>query len=509
MLTLTSSQMKRAEEIAALSGTSFEQLMENAGKQTMRVIVEEYPDCKSCLILAGRGNNAGDGFVTARLLAQSGISVYVILCDGDNFSELAKKNFDRLNDLPAEVISIEDFDKALFEINSADLIIDAVYGSGFHGALSSKLTRLFHEINTKNKQIIALDMPSGIDSNFGHTAKNHLRANITVVYGALKSAHSREDVKELCGKLVLADIGISQEILTEAVTTPAKITKNTVTGILPVRKSDAHKGLYGKLLNLSGAFSMSGAAMMSTLSAMRTGAGIVRLGTTVSVANMITGSLMEAMVVPLPESRLGSLSMDGINGIAALLSKATAVLIGCGLSVTADTKQIVEYVINNTECNLIIDADGLNCLAGKANLLDRSNGRIIITPHIGEMARLLNKPIDEVIEHSATLAREFAKEHGVTVVLKSHRTIIASYSGELYYNETGNAGLAKGGSGDILAGMIGGFAAQGFSPLESAVCAVYIHGAAADSLNQELSQYGMLGRDVIAEIPRVMKQLGR
>ncbi|MEG0693746.1 MAG: NAD(P)H-hydrate dehydratase, partial [Oscillospiraceae bacterium] len=222
-----------------------------------------------------------------------------------------------------------------------------------------------------------------------------------------------------------------------------------------------------------------------------------------------TPHLMEAMTIPLQEGTDGAISMNSINELTNLLNQSNTCLIGCGLSVTSNTKRMVEFVLKNTNCSLVLDADALNCIVNNVDFLKEAVNIPIITPHIGEMARLVGMSIQDVLDNSLNIARVFAKEYNVVVVLKNHKTIIATPTGEMFENTTGNAGLAKGGSGDVLAGMIAGLLTQGLSARDAAICGVYLHGDASDSLAQKMSLYSMLARDVINEIPYTLKQMNR
>ena len=286
-----------------------------------------------------------------------------------------------------------------------------------------------------------------------------------------------------------------------------EVTSDLICTKLKKRVPDAHKGDFGRLTIVAGSRGMFGASMMATLAAMRTGSGLTTLASASSVVSCVASGLMEAMTLPLNETQTGGLDASCIAVLLSHLQKQTACVIGCGLGMTDEIKQIVKDIIKNTKCKLLLDADALNALAETPELLKSCVQMPVVTPHPGEMARLCGTEISSVLSNPPKLARTFAQTYGCVTVLKGHRTVIASPDGALFQNTTGNAGLAKGGSGDILSGMVGAFLAQGLSALDAAICAVWIHGAAADRPIDRMALTGILARDVIDEIPVVMKTL--
>ncbi|MEG0895848.1 MAG: NAD(P)H-hydrate dehydratase, partial [Oscillospiraceae bacterium] len=285
------------------------------------------------------------------------------------------------------------------------------------------------------------------------------------------------------------------------------IDKELVSSVLPKRSAKSHKGNYGNLLNICGSNNMGGAAMMVTLSAMRMGVGKTTLASTKCVIDRCCGNMMEAMTISLPQNSNGEIQSESIAVLNKSLKQSTACLIGCGLGCSKNTREIVEYVIDNADCPIILDADALNVISQDLTILNNLKTPAVITPHIGEMARLSALTIEEVQKSSMSIAKQFALEHNVTVVLKNYRTLIVTPKGEIFQNTTGNAALAKGGSGDVLAGMIASLIAQGISCKDAALAAIYIHGYCADRLVQRMSQYSVLARDLIEEIPFALKEV--
>lgn len=511
-MTLTKGQMQLAERLADQNGLTFGLMMENAG-----IMASKYILTKVCggnfaerrfVILAGNGNNAGDALVVARLLSEKRCRVTLVMCVGKPLAPLAVHNYERLLSLDVKIIDADkDKNGVAASITQADVIIDGIFGISFHGELEGSAAAAVDAANYSCAVRVALDLPSGVVCDNGQTSRVCFNAAFTLAFAAYKPAHSMSPADKFCGTIAVLDIGIPSGIIYAVINHTLKITPAMVAQMLPKRASTANKGDFGKLLNISGSATMTGAAMMSTLAAMRSGAGIVRLATVKSAAAMVAPHLMEAITIPLEQDSEGGIDIGCINELIGLTEKSTACLLGCGLSVTASTKQLVEYIIKNINCSLILDADGLNCIAGNTALIRAAKKPVIITPHIGEMARLVDMSIGDVIENAQNIAKVFAKENNCTVVLKSHKTLIATQSGELYENTTGNAGLAKGGSGDVLAGMIASLTAQGLPPLNAAICGVYLHGDCADSLSQRMSLYTMLARDIIEEIPFAFKRV--
>lgn len=504
--------MKLAERLADESGISYKQLMENAGE-----VIFEYINTgigfaeKKTVILAGSGNNGGDGFVIARCMKKSGFEVSVILSAGKVKSALAAENLKKFLELGGEVISgREDPITAKARFDRADIIIDAVFGTGFHGELPGETAAFIRYANSMDAVRIACDIPSGMNSDTGYAAEHTFKADITVALGALKKAHAEESAAAHIGKLELLSIGIPKEAMDTAAINCSEITAENVIKYLPERKKTANKGTYGRLLNVAGSAAMNGAAMMSTLSAMRTGVGITVLAAPMYTAKIAAPQLMEAMTVLLPQNEEGSISSKAIPRILAQAQNATAVLAGCGMTCSSDTANVVNALLQGADARIIIDADGLNSLAEYGiDALKGAKQTTVITPHIGEMARLLKTDIKDVVENAQSYALSFAKNYNTVVVLKSHITYIASPNGAICCNTTGNAGLAKGGSGDVLAGMIASFCAQGMQPEAAAICGVYVHGLCAEMLAESFSLHSMLARDIISQIPAALKSIGR
>lgn len=511
MLILTTEQMKRAETLTNKVGLTYLEMMLNAGLRAYEYINAQFEMAgKSCVILCGNGNNAGDGFVVANKLSLIGCDVTIVFCNGEVKSKTAIEAQTLMNLTTMRKLYLNrDNQEILSQICAATVIVDAIFGTGFQGEIAAEVANLINYANDASGIKIALDIPSGINADSGECAQNHFCADVTLAFATLKPVHTIEDSKKFCGRVIVCDIGIPNDIAFIVKNDISLITAKVCTSIIPKRNQHTHKGNYGRLVNISGSADMCGAAIMSTTAGMRVGAGLTTLVSTRFVTGICAPQIIEATTYSLSANEIGGISDDEMTHLDNPLGKATACLVGCGMGDTRSTRRIVEYVINNTDCSLVLDADALNVIATDLTILNGIMVPTVITPHIGEMARLSALTVEQVQKNTMETARVFAHEHNVTVVLKANRTIIATPDGEIFQNTTGNAGLAKGGSGDVLAGMIAGLLAQGLSAKDASICGVFLHGLAGDDLAEQMSQYSILARDLLDQIPITLKSLDR
>ena len=454
MIVVESSEIRNMEEMSASYGVPVSTLMERAGKNVAdfaeKILKDR--DLKNVCILCGTGNNGGDGFVAAEILSGR-YNVTVIMADGLPHSLLASNHF---STLPREV-SLYDFteqiEKPVEAVKNADIIIDAVYGIGFKGVFKTNVAEIISLANQNKKAVkIAVDVPSGILCDSGSVISDCFKADYTLSF-----------IRE--------------------------------------RKKSAHKGNNGTLLAICGSYGMAGAAMLAGEAALRTGVGLLKMAVPRSIYNIAAQRLAESVFLPLEQTQDGKISAREYQRIFFELSNsASAMLIGCGMGVNNDTKQLVSLLIQNSTKPMVIDADGLNCICGNLDVLRLATAPVIITPHPGEMARLIASDVQTIQAYRYDVAKDFAMEYRVTVVLKGAGTIIATPEGKVYVNLTGNNGMAKGGSGDVLAGMMSSLLAQGFSAEKAAVYAVYYHGIAGDKCRDFMSARTMLPSDIIKEI---------
>lgn len=511
MLTLTVAQMKAAEHLANARGISYAKMMENAGKGAAAYLLKNcVQPARFTVILAGKGNNGGDGFVAAKVLAEAGCTVVVVLCMGAPEKGIAADAYQAM--LAVRGVSVvdahQDINNAVHAMQSATLMVDAVFGTGFHGAPDQMTAFLLETANAVRCIRVALDLPSGLQADDGMCMGICFIAQLTLSFAAYKPVHCIPQAAGVCGKVEVLDIGIPEAVLYASLRGSTGVTKASVQSWLPKRLPNTHKGTYGRLLIVAGSRGMMGAAMMPVLAAMRTGSGLTTLAAPECVVQAAAPQLMEAMTLPLDQTVGGMISADAIRQLGDTLCDKTAVLAGCGLRTSEDTKQIVKYIIENTNSTIVLDADALRSIAGDPSVLRRVKTPVIVTPHIGEMARLTGQTTELVAARQAETAQRFSQEFGCVTVLKSHRTVTAAPDGTVWFNTTGNAALAKGGSGDVLAGMIASLAAQGMEPASAAICAVWLHGFTADRLAERMSQYSVLARDLIDELPFALKELG-
>ena len=498
---LTAKQMKIVENESNRLGVTFLDLMENAGTAAFHVIRKQNAiENINCTVFCGKGNNGGDGFVVARKLAQMGANVLILLTDGIPETAEAYEMYLACKQMEMRISDTdENFGTVYGFIKKSDIIVDAIYGTGFHGALREKAIKITDVINASKAQIYALDIPSGVDADNCTVDEHAVKADCTIAFDSYKYAHVSSVSKYQCGNIEVRAIGIPEEAHDAVKTKSVLIDEEMVFSAIKKRREDANKGTYGKLLNVCGSFGMTGAAVMATKSALRVGTGLVTLAAPENLILPLSCHLVESTMMPLPEE--GHLvSKDAAAILEEELTHYTACLIGCGLGVNENTQYNLEHLIRTSEVPLIIDADGINLLAQNINILKEKKSPIILTPHMGEMARLLGCTVKNLQRYKLEAALKFAKKFEIILVLKDYNTVVATPDGRLFFNSTGNAGLAKGGSGDVLAGMIAGLTAQRIHPALAAISGVYLHGLAADKCAARKSQYGMLPSDILDDL---------
>lgn len=509
MRLLTCDEMKRVELHASGCGLSYKVMMENAGTACARNIRNEIEkekglSAKNVAVVCGKGNNGGDGFVIARKLRECGYNVNVILAAGYPVSSEATYMYKLVIDQGIKTLWYDgDKETALQSINTADVIVDAVFGFSFHGALTPEMKQLLREMSLSSGVKFAVDVPSGVYCDSGLCDSGCFRADYTIAISALKPAHIIEPASAFCGDIIIANIGIPEDSYKSVGNSMYTYSKNEVRLLFPERRTDSHKGSFGHLLCICGSRSMSGAPVLAASAALRSGAGLVTLAFPQGIYSTVSAKLTEALLMPLPENEEGTLSSECLRQLLGALPKYDAVLIGCGLAVNEDTKAVVRAVVENARIPVIIDADAINIVAKDISMLENADCDIILTPHIGEMARLVNVTNDAVADSKISCAVDFSRKYGVNVVLKSANTVYVSAdkNSKIYINNTGNTGLSKGGSGDVLAGLIGGFVVQSFTLDDAVVSAVFVHGYTADAVADRTSERGMLPSDVVAELP--------
>jgi NAD(P)H-hydrate epimerase len=482
-------------------------LMENAGRGIAEAASRILNDCggKAVVILAGKGNNGGDGFVAARYLIGEGFRVATFLLGEKNEVKGASRaNLDRLGGLPREIRSKGDFKELKDEILKADLLIDALLGTGVKGSIGGLTAEAITLLNEAQKPIISVDIPSGLDADTGKPLGVCMQARQTVTFGLPKLGLFLYPGKEFAGEVITCDIGIPLELLTNEELKINLLTDSEISSLFPRRRGDSHKGDYGHIFILAGSTGLTGAAALSSIAAMRTGAGLVTLGIPKSLNPIMEVKLTEVMTLPLPETAEGSLGLGAKEKILRMIKKASVIALGPGLGVNPETGKLVQELLVAVEKPIVLDADGLNLLNGNISLLKSVRAPLVITPHPGEAGRLIGKKSSEIQSDRIGIVRKIALKSGAIVVLKGAATVIANPRG-VWVNPTGNPGMASGGVGDVLTGMIASFIGQGFSSLDAALAAVYIHGKAGDIAAKKVGMYSLIATDIIDNLHIAMR----
>ncbi|MBQ6264210.1 MAG: NAD(P)H-hydrate dehydratase [Clostridia bacterium] len=506
MNVLTSAQMRIAETLCVeREGITYLELMERAGRESAAIIMKRTEPCNA-VVLCGKGKNGGDGFVIARHLSQAGYKVKILLVNGQPKAEDAVKMFSMIDKFNIETdYYIDSIDDIKSTLDSADIFVECIFGTGFEGAPDARTARLIYAVNESGKDIYSIDVPACVDCDNAIVNGTAVRATLTIAISSLKAAHIMKNTAQYCGKTVIADIGITVDEHIGAGSDIISFSdKKEVVGILPVRPADAHKGTFGHALNICGSKRMQGAAVLAAKGACRMGTGLVTAAFPDAAYGAVSAKLTEPLLLSLPCDEKGFLTADAFGEISEKMKKATAILAGCGLGVTEGTKQIIQLLLLNSQIPVVIDADGLNIVAENPALLDKSSSNIVITPHPGEMSRLCGKTVEEITENPIRTALRFAKKHNITVVLKSANTVVCAPDCPVYINSTGNSGLARGGSGDLLAGMIVSLLSQGMSAFYAACCAVYLHGLCADRYAEEHSSRFILPGDLADNMAQLL-----
>jgi hydroxyethylthiazole kinase-like uncharacterized protein yjeF len=499
-----------AEEMQRLDSTAINEigipgvvLMENAGLQVVEVIYRIIgdPRGKKVIVFSGKGNNGGDGFVIARHLLNSGAEVKVLLfADVKDITGDAKVNLDILHAMGQKVISIvnpNSINIAKFTMAWTDIVVDSIFGTGFKGSVPVHIGNVINIINSSGKPVVSVDIPSGLEANTGRVNGPCIRADNTVTFAYAKLGLVINQGLEYVGDLTVADISIPPGLIEQQGINRYFITPEIIKGLIPLRRSESHKGTYGRVLVIGGSPGMSGAAAMAAEAALKAGAGLVTLGVPAGLNNIMEVKLTEVMIKPLPQTDNVCIGMEALPVVRSMMEGMDVLALGPGLSTDEGTKEFVLSLVSQMYKPVVIDADALNILASSPDILSTCQAPLVLTPHPGEMARLLGTTIDQVQENRIETAVKAARAWNKVVVLKGARTVIAGPDGAVYINVTGNPGMATGGSGDVLTGIIAGLIGQGMIPLEAAVAGVYFHGLAGDMAAAEKGMMSLVAGDIL------------
>ncbi|MFZ0661108.1 MAG: NAD(P)H-hydrate dehydratase [Acidobacteriaceae bacterium] len=509
MLVLTAEEMRATDRTTTERfGILSMDLMRHAGAALARFVEREFPDCRRITVLCGKGNNGGDGFVAARALAAAGREVGVLLLgDPAGLKGDARTAFGEMGIRPVLVPDEAALGSAEVAalLETADLLVDAVVGTGFKPPLRGDAAALRGRVNALAMPVVAVDLPSGWDADSREFAvEGAYRANAVVTFTAPKPAHVCGNLAGgVYGPIVVAGIGSPEAAVRSSLKltwagTSAQVARTP-------RAPDSNKGMYGHVLVVGGAKGKSGAPSMASLAALRAGAGLVTAAVSESILPMVAGVAPELMTIPLKEDAAGDIDAGRVD-FDELLEKKTVLAVGPGLGQELGAEKFLLELMARVRVPMVLDADALNLLARHREKLDGDGRTLVLTPHPGEMARLAGMSIREVQAAREPLAREFAVKHKLTLVLKGWRTLIAHPDGEVAVNTTGNPAMAKGGSGDILTGIVAAMVAQYPDRLADAVnAAVYLHGLAADLAVRERDEHTLLATDIVAHLWRAFR----
>ncbi len=489
-------------------------LMENAARGIFDLLQNRMGDLShlQTLIVCGKGNNGGDGIALARHLLNAGVSVKIdLLCRKRDLRGDPKINLKVARASGVEVVEIlekRDLKKLKQDLDGADILVDGIFGTGFLESASGLIAQVIELINESGLPVLSIDLPSGLNGETGILSGPCVRAELTATLGLPKPGLFFSPGREQAKKVEVIKIGLPQRAIDQEEIHLSLMEEEEVKALLPQRSSDSHKGTFGTVLCLAGSVGMTGAAALTALSALRSGCGIVTLGIPESLNDSLEEKLTEVITKPLPETAERTLALEAIEEIFSLLKKADVLALGPGLSTHQETRDVVRRVVERVTIPTLIDADGLNNLSFDPTPLKIPNRTLILTPHPGEMSRLLGLPVEEVKRNRMEVVRKAAKEFHAVVVLKDSPTVIADSSGEEgFINPTGNSGLATAGSGDVLTGMIAGFLAQGLSPLNASRLGVYLHGLAGDIAVREKTEHGLIASDILDAIPQAIQEI--
>src|SRR5437773_2544003 len=518
MKILTADEIGRVDRLTTEKlGVPSLTLMENAGRAVVEFLEERFAPLAShhIAVFAGRGNNGGDGLVAARLLAERGFRPRVVLlADPKTLKGDAAENFARLGNVPVDVATdLDAWRRALEGLRGTTLLVDALLGTGLSKPLEGLLLEVVRDINSgfPGARVVAVDLPTGISADSGELIGECARADATVTFTAPKIAHVFPPASERMGQRVVRSIGTPPEHLESDPSLRLNLTtREELRWLAAPRPPESHKGDFGHVLILAGSVGKTGAAAVAAKAALRAGAGLVTVATAKSAQPVVAALGMEYMTEPLPETEAGTISLRSLESgkLDKLAEGKTVLTVGPGIGQVPETAEWVRIVVNKFDLPLVLDADGLNALGGCVQTLrpgkESRRSHTILTPHPGEMARLVGKTTADIQARRVGAAREFAERHGHVLVLKGFRTLIAAPNGQVWVNPTGNPGMATGGTGDVLTGIIAGLLAQhpSLPAHEVARAGVYLHGLAGDIAARDVGQASMIAGDLLEALPR-------
>ena len=506
---LTAAQQRALDEASVLEGTAAQTLMESAGSHAAEWILANLRP-KAAVVLAGPGGNGGDAFVAARHLLQAGVRVQTFSRkDIESSSHLTQLMARRLMDLNAS-ISVVSLDLAALEeaLKAADCVVDGLFGSGLSRPLEGEDAAICQSINGSDAATVSLDVPSGVASDVGGLSAAAVRADITLAMAFYKPCHWLHPAAELCGDVHIVAVDYPQEILDRVAPMATVPNRKSIAAMLPKRRPNGHKGTFGRVVIIVGSQGMTGAAILCARGALRAGAGLVTVALPETIAPVIQAAVPEVMTLPLPDGGTGSLvGRKLLECLLPAMTDADVIAIGPGLGRREDTQDVVRQILEASESKLVIDADAIHALVGHEDIWPVIANRVVLTPHPGEFAALIGLAAGGVDRLRLDLVAEFVSKHAIHLVLKGRPTVIGLPDRSIIVNPTGNTGLATGGSGDVLTGLLAGLLAGGSSLSDAAIAAPYIHGWIADRWATTRSERSLTPSDILDELPRVLKEL--
>ena len=488
-------------------------LMENAGIQITNEILKKFPQIQDerVVIVAGKGNNGGDGFVVARHLFNRGCQpVVLLLASKKELKGDAALNAGiayKIGITIKEIMSSRHWGANKKILSKATVVVDAIFGTGLTSPARGLYATVIQDINKSKSFKVAVDIPSGLSSDTFAIIGPCVKADLTVSLAAAKVAHVFPPAEDCVGELKIGDISVPPYLFEDEKFKLEMVEEEKIRPYFEQRKKDTHKGTFGHLLMLAGSLGKTGAAVMAGKAALKMGAGLVTAGVPKSCLPIVARSMMELMTEPLPETEKGTLSVEALPEILRLLEEKDALMLGPGISTNESTKELILSLLTRLRIPVVLDADALNILASNSDVLKSLSKPAVVTPHPGEFARLVKLSTNEVLSKRLELVPRFAAKYGIYVVLKGYKTLTATPEGKTFINPTGNPGMATAGSGDVLSGMIASMIIQEKNILDAILAAVYVHGLSGDIGAARLGEKSLTAGNMITYLPAAIKSL--
>ena len=514
MVVVTPSEMReidrRAIERFGIPGIV---LMENAALKVVEVIERTYSlsERDRVVVLAGMGNNGGDGLAVARHVFLKGVKVEVfLLAREEAVSGDARINLDIIKKLGVPLFPVENEDgmsKLEDSLKSATLVVDAIFGTGLSRPVEGIFAEVIQLVNRMSIPVVAVDIPSGINGSDGRIMGTAINATDTVTFGYPKRGQLLYPGRKHTGELHVVPIGLPLDSAQAVGVRAFTLGVDEAVAMLRGRPAEGHKGTFGRVVVVAGSTGMTGAACLAAMAALRSGVGLVTLGIPASLNDILENKLTEVMTRPLQDGGTGCLQEEALDDILELVGNADVLAMGPGLGKSGGVFEVLRNILGRIDISIVLDADGLNHISRDISLLGKHTGPVVITPHPGEMARLTGLSVAQIMESPGEVAQKFSRETGAVVLLKGATTVVCHPDGRIYFNTTGNSGMATAGSGDVLTGVIAGFIVQGYEPFDAAVLGAFVHGYAGDLAADARGQAGMVAGDILEAVPMALKKM--